>query len=118
MGKFAARVVRVACLASALAAFALATSAEDWKKGRAPVDSVDAGARTITIDTEIFHVPDSCRIQSESGVRIPLSKIRAGIRPGSLLVPMNEVDFVRYEAIGKKTGWEMVEITVLEGAPQ
>ena len=118
MGKYVARVVKVACLASALAGFALAASAADWKRGQAPVDSVDLVAKTITLDEEIYRVPASCRIQNELGVRVSLSRLRAAIQPGVLLVPVPEIDFVRYEAIQKRRGWEMVEITVLDRAPR
>ena len=118
MGKYVARVVKVACLASALAGFALAASAADWKRGQAPVDSVDLVAKTITLDEEIYRVPADCRIQNELGVRVSLSRLRAAIQPGVLLVPVPEIDFVRYEAIQKRRGWEMVEITVLDRAPR
>jgi len=118
MGKCMARFLELAFIASALALFAVAASAEDWKSGQGHVASVDSMARTITLDDRLYHVPASCRIQRVSGVRIPLSELRIAIRPGVLLVPMNEVDYVHYEAIQKKRGWEMVEITVLEQAPQ
>ena len=48
-------------------------------------------------------------------MRVPLSGLRGS---GVGLVPMNEVDYVRYEAIQKKNRWEMVEITVLERAAE
>ena len=118
MGKHVIRFVELACLVSAVAVFALAASAGDWKRGQAPVDSVDSVARTITLDEELYQVPASCRIRSQSGVRVALSSLRVGIRPGVLLVPMNEVDYVRYEALEKKGGWEMVEIIVLDRAPE
>lgn len=118
MGKCMARFVKLACLASAFAVFAVAASAKDWKTGQAYVASVDSMARTITLNDQLYHVPASCRIQRESGVRIPLSELRVAIRPGVLLVLMNEVDYVRFEAIKKRSGWEMVEITVLERAPE
>lgn len=118
MGKCMARFVKLACLASAFAVFAVAASAKDWKTGQAYVASVDSMARTITLNDQLYHVPASCQIQRDSGVRIPLSELRVAIRPGVLLVPMNEVDYVRFEAIQKRSGWEMVEITVLERAPE
>lgn len=118
METYMTRFVRLACLSTALAVFAVAASAEDWNSGQAYVASLDSMARTITLDDRLYHVPASCQIQRESGVRIPLSELRVAIRPGVLLVPMNEVDYVHYEAIQKKRGWEMVEITVLDQGPQ
>lgn len=118
MGRCMTRFIQVACLAIAIAGFALAASAADWKRGLAPVDSVDVVARTITLDDEIYRVPPSCRIHRISGVRLPLSELRVAIRPGVQLIPMSEVDFVRYEAIKKRRGWEMVEITILDQVPE
>ena len=118
MVKQLAQVAKVICLVGMLVGVAPAASAEDWKKGRAPVDSVDSVARTITLDDEVYSVPTSCRIHRESGVRIPLSELRVAHRPGVLLVPTNEIDYVRYEAIKKRSHWEMVEIIVLDQTPQ
>ena len=100
------------------AGFGLPAAAADWKKGVGAVDSVDTLARTITLDEEVYLVPKSSRIHRESGVRMTLSELRVAIRPGVMLVPMNDVDYVRYEAIQKRRGWEMVEITVLDEAPE
>ncbi len=118
MGLRMIQVVRAACLVIAVAGFALVASADDWKKGRAPVDSVDSGARTIMLDDEIYQVPISCRIQRASGIRVLLSELRGGVRPGVMGVPTDEVDYVYYEAIKKRNGWEMVDMTVLERMPE
>jgi hypothetical protein len=112
------QVARLVCVVGMIGGFASAAAANDWKRGRAPVSSVDSAARTILLDDEVYQVPISCRIQRESGVRIALSDLRVSIRPGVLVVPTNDIDYVHYEAIQKRGGWEMVEITVLERAPQ
>ena len=60
MEKRLTRIARLVCLVSIIiAGFALAASAEDWKTGQAPVDSVDSIARTITLDDEVYQVPAS-----------------------------------------------------------
>lgn len=118
MRKRFTQVARMVCLVGMIAGFARVAPAEDWKRGQAPVDSVDAVARTITLDDEIYQIPTSCRIQRESGVRISLSELRVAIRPGAPLVPMNEFDYVHFEAIKKQHGWEMVEIIVLDRIPE
>jgi hypothetical protein len=118
MRRHTARLIDVAILVSTLVLFALTASADDWKTGRAPVDSVDSIARTITLDAESYRVPTSCRITRASGVRTSLSALRVAIRPDMLLVPINEIDYVRYEAIQRGGSWEMVEIEILERAPE
>lgn len=118
MGRYVAGLLKVAWLTVALVGFVSAASADDWKRGAASVDSLDAVARTITLGEEVYRVPTSCRIRGKSGVRIRLSDLRVAIRPGVSLLLMDEIDFVRYEAVKKRRGWEMVEITVLERAPE
>jgi hypothetical protein len=118
MRRHTARFFEIAVLVSTLVAFTLTASADDWKTGRAPVDSVDTIARTITLDGESYRVPTSCRIARASGVRTSLSALRVAIRPGMALVPVNEIDYVRYEAIQRGGIWEMVEIEILERAPE
>jgi hypothetical protein len=118
MRRYRARFVELAVLVTTLVTFALTASADDWKSGQAPVDSVDNIARTITLDGERYRVPTSCRITRGSGVRTSLSTIRVAIRPGMPLVPVNEIDYVRYEAIQRGESWEMVKIEILERAPE
>jgi len=113
-----ARFVGLLCSMSAILAFALSASAADWKSGQAVVSEVDPAAHTITLDDEVFRVPASCQIRNGSGTRIALSALRVAIRPGVLLVPMNDVDYVHYEAVEKRRGWEMVKITILDRMPE
>ena len=89
--------------------------AEEWRRGTAPVDATDTLRRTITIDEIVYAVPTTCRIRRESGVPLRLSDLRVSIRRDQPLVPVHEVDFVRFEAMEKSGGWEMVEIIVLDG---
>lgn len=112
------RLLKTACIASALVGLGMVTvaSAADWKNGHAYVESVDIVASTITIGGETIHVPPSCRIQNASGVRVSLSEIRVGPQAAGVLMPMDEVDFAQYQAIKKRSGWEMVEITILDEA--
>ena len=114
------RIIRLICLATAIAGFALAASvvsAADYQNGQAPVDSVDATARTITLDGKTYQVPETCRIQTESGKRVPLSEIRFIADTEGKIVNMAEIDYVRYEAIKKRGGLQMVQIMVLDQAP-
>lgn len=92
----------------------VAAEAEEWRRGHAPIDSVDLARRTITLDEEDYVVPGTARIQNRSGTRVALSDLRVSIRPGQILVPENEVDFVRFEAIKKRQHWEIVELIVLD----
>ncbi|MBW2425325.1 MAG: hypothetical protein JRG86_13820 [Deltaproteobacteria bacterium] len=112
------RFNRMALLVMAIVCCALLASASEWQRGRAYVDSVDPAARTITIDGEIYRVPATCRIHYESGAKARLSDIRAIDRSREVLIPTNEVDFVRFEALQAGTSWDMVELVVVESPPQ
>lgn len=112
------QLVLAGCVAIGFFVLAISASAEDSKRAQAPVDSVDAAARTITLDEEVYHVPTSCRISRESGTRIALSDLRTTAQQDSPIVLMSEVDYVRYEAIKKRRTWEMVELIVLDRAPR
>jgi hypothetical protein len=113
-----ARIWGLIGLVSTLLVLALPASADDWRAGQAVVSEVDTSERTITLDGEVFRVPALCRISAVSGTRVPLSTLRVATRPGVRIVPMNEVDYVHYEAVQKRRGWEMVRITILDGMPE
>jgi len=88
------------------------------RSGHGPIDKVNAGERTITINQETYGVPISCEARRLSGALVPLAELRGAIHPQADLVATNEIDFVRFEAVRKPAGWEMVKITVLDGAAE
>ena len=67
---------------------------------------------------ETYGVPISCEARRLSGALVPLAELRGAIHPQADLVATNEIDFVRFEAVRKPAGWEMVKITVLDGAAE
>jgi hypothetical protein len=100
------------CLSASLAL------ALEKRTGHGPVDQANAGARTITVNQEIYDVPIRCKARRVFGAIVPLAELRGAMRPGAALVPTNEIDFIRFEAVKKASGWEMVKITVLDGAAE
>ncbi len=88
------------------------------RTGHGPIDKVNAGERTITVNQETYSVPIRCEARRATGALVPLAELRGALRPEADLVAMNEIDFVRFEAIKKPAGWEMVKITVLDGAAE
>lgn len=118
MGKRAVRFVGLIFSVSVILVLTSTASAEDWRTGQAVVMAVDSAAHTITLDDEEFRVPPTCQIRRASGARVPLSMLRVSIRPGVRVVPTNDVDYVHYEAVKKRRGWEMVRITVLDRMPE
>ncbi|MEZ4291684.1 MAG: hypothetical protein R3E53_14560 [Myxococcota bacterium] len=89
------------------------TAAADGGDAATPIDAVNPSARTVTIDDEVYRVPNNCRIQRESGVSVTLAELRGGARPGELK-PIGDIDFVRFEAVEGRSGWSMVEMVVLD----
>ena len=118
MGKRALHFVGLVFSVSAILGLASTASADDWRTGQAVVMAVDAAAHTITLDDEEFRVPPTCQIRRASGARVPLSMLRVSIRPGHGSVLVNEIDYVHWEAVKKRRGWEMVRITVLDRMPE
>lgn len=118
MGKRAVRFVGLVFSVSAILALTSTASAEDWRTGQAVVMAVGAVAHSITLDDEEFRVPPTCQIRRTSGARIPLSMLRVSVRPCEGAVSTNDVDYVHYETVKKRRGWEMMEITVLDRMPE
>ncbi|MCB9723522.1 MAG: hypothetical protein H6748_05690 [Spirochaetaceae bacterium] len=107
------RLAVLVTTASLIMTFA-ASAADDWRRASAPIDAVNPRARTVTIDDEVYEVPRDCPIRKESGGgEVSLSELRGGAPPGTL-VPIDEIDFVRFEAIWTGSVWRMVEMTVLD----
>ena len=107
------RLGRVSLVAASGLCLALTAAADEWRRGYAPIDAVNPSARTVTIDDEVYRVPNNCRIQRESGVSVTLAELRGGARPGELK-PIGDIDFVRFEAVEGRSGWSMVEMVVLD----
>jgi len=99
-----------------LAAASLSAPGEK-RTGQGPVDQVNATARTLTIGQIEYSVPMRCKPRKESGERVALAELRGATQKGQALVAVNEIDFIRFEAVLKTDGWEMMEITVLDGVP-
>lgn len=108
------RTLAILSLALGMAATGIDARAEVGVQGISPVDSVDPVARTITLDEVVYEVPENCRIRRESGGSMRLQSLRGGHRPGEL-VPVTEVDYVRFEAVESASGLRMVELVVLKG---
>ena len=83
-----------------------------------PVDKVNAGERTITVNQETYNVPIRCKARRTSGALVPLAELRGAMQSEQDLVATNEIDFIRFEAVEKPAGCEMVKITVLDGAAE
>ena len=98
--------------------FATSAQAEEKRRGQGIVDQVNAGTRTITVESQEYSVPLNCKITRESGSITPLAKLRGMREAGNGLVPSSELDYVRFEAIKKPGGWAMVKITVLDEIPE
>ncbi|MCS5636882.1 MAG: hypothetical protein NZ990_10215 [Myxococcota bacterium] len=99
----------------ALAAASVAALGEK-RTGQGAVDQVNATARTLTIGQVEYAVPMRCKPRRESGTLVPLAELRGAVQPGQVLVAVNDIDFVQFEAVLKAGGWEMTKITVLDGA--
>ena len=109
-------------LATAIASLqfftASATMADEKTKGHGPIDEVNAATRTITVNQKVYTVPLRCDVRRTSGAKVALAELRGALRPGAALVASNEIDFIRFEAVKKAGVWEMVEVTVLDGASE
>lgn len=109
-------------LATAIASLqfftASGTAADDKIKGHGPIDEVNAATRTITVNQEVYNVPLRCDVRRSSGAKVALAELRGALRPGAALVASNEIDFIRFKAVKRAGIWEMVEVTVLEGASE
>lgn len=109
-------------LATAIASLqfftASATMADDEIEGHGPIDEVNAATRTIMVNQKVFTVPLRCDVRRTSGAKVALAELRGALRPGTALVASNEIDFIRFEAVKKSGVWEMVEVTVLDGASE
>ena len=90
------------------------TTDPDSRNGVAMVSKVDARLGRITIDEEVYRVDDQTSIKDWNGQTVALSSIRAPQRRRGQLIPMNEIDYVRYEAIRRRGQWRMVSMVVLE----
>jgi hypothetical protein len=98
--------------------FATGAQADEIRRGSGIIDQVNAGTRTITVNSQEYSVPLDCKITRESGSITPLAKLRGMREAGNGLVPSSELDYVRFEAIKKPGGWAMVKITVLDEIPE
>lgn len=98
--------------------FATSAQAEEKRRGQGLVDQVNAGTRTITVESQEYSVPLNCKITRESGSITPLAKLRGIMNADQGMVPDSDVDFVRFEAVKKPGGWAMVKITLLDEIPE
>lgn len=101
-----------------IAFFATGAQADEIRRGAGIIDQVNAGTRTITVQSEEYSVPRDCKITRESGSITPLAKLRGIGKAGNGLVLSSELDYVRFEAIKKPGGWAMVKITLLDEIPE
>lgn len=88
------------------------------RTGHGPIDKVNPGERTITVNQETYSVPIRVEARRASGALVPFAELRGALRPKADLVATNEIDFIRFQAIKKPAGWEMLKITVLEGGAE
>jgi hypothetical protein len=98
--------------------FTTSAQAGEKRRGEGVIDQVNAGSRTITVQSEEYSVPLDCKIIRESGSITPLAQLRGIMNSGKGIVPASEVDFVRFEAVKKPGGWEMISVTLLDEAPE
>jgi hypothetical protein len=98
--------------------FATSAQAEEKRRGQGIVDQVNAGTRTITVESQEYSVPLNCKITRESGSITPLAKLRGIMNAGQGIVSTSDVDFVRFEAVKKPGGWQMVKLTVMDEVPE
>lgn len=86
----------------------------DTRSGLAMVSSVDVAGRRLVIDEVTYRVDDRTSIRRESGQAATLASIRAPVPAPGQLIAVNEVDFIRFEAVEKSGTWMMRVITILE----
>jgi len=98
--------------------FATGTQADDIRRGSGIIEQVNAGTRTITVESQEYSVPLNCKITRESGSITPLAKLRGIMNAGQGMVSDSDVDFVRFEAVKKPGGWQMVKLTVMDEVPE
>ena len=98
--------------------FATGAQADEIRRGSGIIDQVNAGTRTITVESQEYSVPLNCKITRESGSITPLAKLRGIMNAGQGMVSDSDVDFVRFEAVKKPGGWQMVKLTVMDEVPE
>ncbi len=96
----------------------VAAHAQERERGYGPIDHVNAATRVISVNLREYTVPVRIRATRPSGVVVPLAELRVARRPGDALVSLNDIDFVRFEAVKKRDVWQMVKITVLDEVPE
>ena len=96
----------------------VAAHAQERERGYGPIDHVNAATRVISVNLREYTVPVRIKATRPSGGTVPLAELRGAMRPGDALVAIDEVDFVRFEAVKKRDVWQMVKITVLDGVPE
>jgi hypothetical protein len=98
--------------------FATGAQADEIRRGSGIIDQVNAGTRTITVESQEYSVPLNCKITRESGSITPLAKLRGTMNAGQGMVSTSDADFVRFEAVKKPGGWQMVKLTVIDEVPE
>ena len=79
------------------------------------LSGVDVFRRRVTLGDDVYRVPEETRILDLNGQTVRLEDLRAlDQRPGEL-VPLEELDWLRFEAIRKRGGWSLTAATVLDG---
>lgn len=91
------------------------SSEPDTRSGAAMVSDVDPVRRRMTIDEEVYRVGENTRIQDWNGQTVDLADIRTPNLTRGALVPVHEVDFIRFEAVRRRGQWTLTSVTVLEG---
>ncbi len=84
------------------------------RKGVSMVSRIDVASRRLIVDDETYRVDDQTRIRNWNGQAVTLGSIRTPKPKRGELVPITEVDFIRFEATQRRGGWYMVSIVVLE----
>ena len=79
------------------------------------VSEVDLSSNSMTVDDVVYRVESDCRIQKFNGRPATLSEIRVPVRGPLELIESTRVDYIRFEAVRKASGWYMQQITILEG---
>lgn len=86
---------------------------DDQRTGTSMVLKVDVGGKSLVVDDEVYSVTDDTKITRSSGMLAELGDIRAPQPGPNQILPLDQMDFIKFEAKRVRGKWVMTWIEIL-----